>query len=49
MLNNPLNCWKFLKLSVPQRSDEMHKCDGDESRKKRIDGTWLNPKCCKNG
>nr|DAG40772.1 MAG TPA: hypothetical protein [Caudoviricetes sp.] len=39
-----MNCWKPLKLSTPQHSVEMRKCDGDESRKKWIDGAWLNPK-----
>ena len=27
----------------------MGKCDGDESRKKRIDSAWLNPKRSING
>ena len=27
----------------------MAKCDGYESRKKYVDGIWLNPKCCNNG
>lgn len=27
----------------------MGKCDGDESRKKRIDSAWLNPKRRING
>ena len=33
MNNNQLNCWEPVKLTEPQHSDEMHRCDGDESRK----------------
>ena len=29
---------------MPQHDDEMRGCDGGESRKKYIDGAWLNPK-----
>jgi len=47
--NNPLNCWKFPKPLALQRRDETLKRECGESRKKLMDGIWLNPKCCYNG
>ena len=40
-----LNCWNALKLHTLQHSDETHRCDSGESRKKCVDGIRLNPKC----
>ena len=42
--NNLSNCWKILKSFVPQRNIEIYRRDGYESRKKQMDGIWLNPK-----
>ena len=38
------NCWNTLKQYVLQRRNEMSKRERGESRKKHIDGAWLNPK-----
>ncbi len=45
MINNPLNCWKILKLHIPQRRDET--CSSvmvTKVERKYVDSAWLNPK-----
>lgn len=49
MIKDLSNCWKILKLHIPQRNGEIHKRDGGESGKKYVDDIRLNPKCFYNG
>ena len=41
----PIELLAILKAHIPQRRDEMLRRDGRESRKKYMDGIWLNPTC----
>lgn len=43
--NNSLNCWNTLKLLVLKHKIEISRCECYESRKKQVNGIWLNPKC----